>query len=211
MKVGDGKPQTKLCAICAEPIRLEARKCIHCASYQNWLGRLNPSVTVLSALTALFSVIALTTPIIKDVLTPDGARFTFSDPEFTEGAVFIEAKNVGGAPATLDWAAILISQKSPGQPYIYPLSAKGSDADHRIQPGEMKRLTFEFDTKEYALPPVSEADVGCSIELFDSAREVSCDEVQFLPHKPVDDQHRVGELPEEGPAPLSGEVEWKRY
>lgn len=208
--MGDNESRVRICTVCAEPIRLEARKCVHCGSYQNWWERLNLSVTAMSALTALISVFALTAPIIADALTPDEARFNFSEPEFAEGLVTVEAKNVGGAPATVDWAAIFIPQKSAGQPYIYPLSARGSGTDHRVQPGETKRLTFEFDTRQYDPPPVTEADRGCLIEVFDLKREVSCDEVRFVGRKPAHQSDRAGELPEEGPAPLPDRVDWRR-
>ena len=58
---------------------MEAKKCIHCGSYQSFGGRINFSATILSLLVALIAVIGAAVPTIKNLLTP-GSRYTSGFP-----------------------------------------------------------------------------------------------------------------------------------
>ena len=96
----------KPCRVCMEEIREGAVKCIHCGSYQNWRRYLAFSVVVLSLLVALFSVLTVGAPIIKDTFTSSrpvidvqvldrvgSVRFTFLVSNGGKGAALIQAVN----------------------------------------------------------------------------------------------------------------------
>jgi len=161
-------------------------------------------------MTALISVTLLAIPLLQEAFTPNGPRFSFSRPQFNPGAFTVEAKNIGNTPATLDHAVVSIPQKSAGQPYIYILQATGDEASHRIGQGDTVRLTFSFDRENYGMPQVNDDDVGCSIEVFDSVRSISCSEVRYLASNPPEKVGSDAELPSEGPAPLDETTAWRR-
>jgi hypothetical protein len=77
--IGELPEGTKRCQICAEPINVNAQKCIHCQSDQGgWRRRLGLSTSVLALLVALVSVLTWAIPLIKDGLTPKNSNLTFS-------------------------------------------------------------------------------------------------------------------------------------
>jgi len=55
--MSDTEAPTKLCKYCQKPMPLQAVVCTECTSWQNWRGKLNLSVPVLSLLLALATVI----------------------------------------------------------------------------------------------------------------------------------------------------------
>jgi hypothetical protein len=68
-KAAEAAPLTSPCVTCREPIRLGARKCIHCDSFQDWRGKLSLSTSVLAMVVALVSVVGATLPAWKAALT----------------------------------------------------------------------------------------------------------------------------------------------
>jgi hypothetical protein len=201
-------PVTKKCAICAEPILAEAKKCIHCGSYQSWHERINFSVTILSLLVALIAVITAAVPPIKTLFVPTIAAFRFSDPSFRPGAVTVMATNVGAQPAILDSAFIMIPQKTGGQPYIFELRSSDAPADQKVGPGETKILTYTFDHKRFNAPKLTREDRNCFMDLYQSEREVSCDEIRYFVEIPKSIGDKRGLLPEAGPEPLEHPAHW---
>ncbi len=203
-------PEAKLCSTCAEPIQKTALKCRHCGSYQDWRRRLGVSSTILALLVALVSVIGSTAPVVVGLFKAKTAAFRFSPPQFGQGAVTVTASNVGSLPARLSYAAITIPQKRGAQPYIFILEADGTAADQTVAPGDLKILTFKFDPKTYDPPRLSANDTPCTLQIFESTREVSCDEIRYMTVKRADNPaERHGLLPEEGPAPLDHPADWK--
>ncbi|HEV3236124.1 MAG TPA: hypothetical protein VGZ25_03995 [Gemmataceae bacterium] len=203
-------PETKLCLTCAEPIRKAALKCRFCGSYQDWRRRLPISSTILALIVALVSVIGSTAPVVVGLFRAKTAAFRFSPPEFSQGVVTVTASNVGSLPARLSYAAITIPQKRGAQPYIFMLEADGTAIDQTVGPGDAKILTFKFDIKKYDPPRLSAKDAPCTLEIFESVREVSCDEIRYMTARPAGSPtERHGLLPEEGPAPLDHPADWK--
>jgi len=202
-------PDTKTCVMCAESIRAQAAKCIHCGSYQRWLGRVSVWTTVLSLLVALIAVVGWAAPALKSLFTPTQATLRFSNPEFRPGSIVVRTTNIGAQPAIIDAAIVTIPQRTGGQPYIFVLEASNPRSEQEVSPGETATLNFVFNRRTYDPPPVTEGDRPCTLEIYDSVREVSCDEVRYLGTTlPAHD--RRGSLPEEGPAPLQREAEWVR-
>jgi hypothetical protein len=91
----EAREATKPCRVCAEPIRLAAQKCIHCDSYQDWRARINVSSTILSLLVALFSVLTVALPVIKDTLRTERPELQFFLLGASEHAVKISVINGG--------------------------------------------------------------------------------------------------------------------
>jgi ribosomal protein L40E len=202
-------PKTKVCSSCAEQIPKAAVKCRFCGSYQTWRGRLaGGAATILALLVALISVIRSSAPIVVGLLRPKTAAFTLSPPTFREGAVSVTASNIGSLPARLSDAAIMIPQKRGAQPYIFILDADGTATDQTVGPGDAKILTFKFDAKKYDPPHLTAQDAPCTLEIFESIREVSCDEIRFMTAKHARPSERSGLLPEEV-APLDHPARWK--
>ena len=56
------------CTTCREDIRIGAKRCVHCDSFQDWRRHLNFSHTVLALLIALFSITTILIPILEGFL-----------------------------------------------------------------------------------------------------------------------------------------------
>jgi hypothetical protein len=69
--------ETKSCPVCAEPILLPARKCIHCGSRLDWLRFFGASTTTLALATALIAVIGQVAPVVRTASQPKDSRFHF--------------------------------------------------------------------------------------------------------------------------------------
>jgi hypothetical protein len=65
---------TRPCPVCAEPIKGQARKCIHCGSALDWTRYLGISNVTLALLTALVAVIAQAAPVVRSALEPRDSR-----------------------------------------------------------------------------------------------------------------------------------------
>ncbi len=59
------------CLVCREVIKPNARKCIHCNSFQNWRRFVSVSTTVLSLLVALVSVLSVGIPAVLTAMPKD--------------------------------------------------------------------------------------------------------------------------------------------
>jgi hypothetical protein len=140
---GDTKP----CLICGERIKVAARKCIHCDSYQDWRGSLNISSTVLSLLVALASVLTVAVPVIYNTLSPKHAKLVFSFQGANWGIVSILVTNSGNRPGSIQNVMHLIITKVTNPPYIAELplnnAIKGSTAATIIGPGTSTLINLQ--------------------------------------------------------------------
>ena len=59
------------CRVCHEEIEVDARKCIHCNSFQNWRRFLNLGNTTLALIVALISVVSLAVPPLMKAIELD--------------------------------------------------------------------------------------------------------------------------------------------
>jgi hypothetical protein len=114
------EPVTKPCRVCGEDIKLTARKCPHCASYQDWRGGLGLSTEVLALLVALISIATAGTPIILNALTPRESQLHFSVASVGAGYVSMFVTNSGARPG-LVWGQARISvQGEKGMRVSFP-------------------------------------------------------------------------------------------
>jgi hypothetical protein len=93
--------ETKPCRVCGEKIKKIARVCIHCNNYQDWRADLNISSTVLSLLVALFGVLTVALPAIKNFVTPNKSSLSFSFQGIYGDTIGILASNNGNRPGTV--------------------------------------------------------------------------------------------------------------
>jgi hypothetical protein len=89
------------CAVCREPVRNGAKKCIHCSSVLDWHRWLGVSETTLALLVALVSVIGATAPRVLELFTPDRSRLTLTYRQVHQNFVELEAWNQGNKNAQL--------------------------------------------------------------------------------------------------------------
>src|SRR3954470_22174836 len=69
-------PAMRECDVCRDPIRVDARKCLRCDSYQGWRSYVGFNTTVLSLLVALVSSTATLLPVISRVAQRDFSNVT---------------------------------------------------------------------------------------------------------------------------------------
>lgn len=94
------------CPVCREPIRVGAKKCIHCGSFLDWRQTVGVSQTTLALLVALISVVSSTVPRFVEWLSPD-----YSDLHVEVRQVYLDRlelflSNSGNRPARLIGVAI---------------------------------------------------------------------------------------------------------
>jgi hypothetical protein len=92
---------TKPCKVCGEEIKLSAKKCIHCDTFQDWRSSLSFSTTVLSLLVALVSVLTAAIPVLNKEFTGKYSSLNFSYQSASQKYIFILASNTGNRPGTI--------------------------------------------------------------------------------------------------------------
>jgi hypothetical protein len=107
--IGELPEGTKRCLICAEPINVASRKCVHCGADQNPLRlRLGFSTNFLSMSVALVSVLGVVVPLLIQSATPDNSHLVFSLQHATETELFVIVSNQGREPGTVAMAILQI-------------------------------------------------------------------------------------------------------
>ena len=121
INIGELPPGTKRCLVCAEPINIAARKCVHCSSDQVGLLRnVGVSNTVLSLLIALISVLTAGVPVLKDALTPKNSELAFSFQGADDNYINILAANQGTRPGSVRIGKIIRGEQELLLLRIYP-------------------------------------------------------------------------------------------
>jgi hypothetical protein len=130
----------KHCRVCAEPINVQATKCIHCSSDQGrWRLVANLSNTVLALLIALFSVLTTAVPVIINTFTPRDSRLVFSFPIADETRIVLLVSNNGIRPGMVQ--DILLKTFNAGSVFLRPIAAD-QHALYMVEP--TKSNLFEF-------------------------------------------------------------------
>src|SRR4029450_9517847 len=93
-------PSTSPCEVCREPIRLKAKKCIHCDSFQDWRRYLNMSSTVLALLVALGTVSSAALPGLVAIFTPSFSSVSVVERGFKGNQLEFQLHNAGTKEAT---------------------------------------------------------------------------------------------------------------
>ncbi|TMJ21619.1 MAG: hypothetical protein E6G95_21850 [Alphaproteobacteria bacterium] len=100
--VGELPEGTKRCIACGEPIRMIAKRCIHCTSDQDPVRqRLGFSTNLMSMSVALISVLGVVVPILIESATRDDSHLIFSLQHATEVELFVIVSNQGREPGTV--------------------------------------------------------------------------------------------------------------
>jgi hypothetical protein len=107
--IGELPEGTKRCLVCAEPINVASRKCVHCGADQNPLRqRLGFSTNFLSMSVALVSVLGVVVPVLIQSTTPDNSHLVFSLQHATESELFVIVSNQGREPGTVALALLQV-------------------------------------------------------------------------------------------------------
>ncbi len=158
------KPTTKPCRVCGEDIKLAARKCIHCDSWQDWRGDVGVSTTILSLLIALFSVTTALLPAVDDYMRPDDSSFKFSFQRVSESGFSIFVSNEGKMPGTVGPAVIYLSDKSGFVGKIhFRMLGMGERAAIAVQPKSTMLLNYALSPHQ-RIPKLSlDSDTTCIV------------------------------------------------
>jgi hypothetical protein len=153
--IGELPPGTKRCKVCAEPINVSAKRCIHCQSDQGWASRLGFSATVLSLLVALITVLTAAIPVIKDALTPRNSGLTASFQGADPVGVHVLVSNDGIRPGSVkfgDWRVARSSSMAQDLLGIsFFISSPQAASDRTVDPGKSKVFSF-VPTPSYTEP-----------------------------------------------------------
>jgi hypothetical protein len=136
---------TRPCKICAEPIKIAARKCIHCDSYQDWRSKINFSSTVLSLVVALVSVLTVAVPVVIQTLTPKDSNLKFQIAGASEDTLSILVTNSGTRPGFVRQFADLTARYGATE-LKTRLLIRGKDkgGGHLLEPGKSEVLEFYY-------------------------------------------------------------------
>ena len=145
------------CVVCREEIKQDAKKCIHCDSYQDFRRWINISSVVLSLMIALLSVTAVTLPVLKDFMLPPDAELNFSLVEkYDDYTWFRIAVSNSGTKAAVIKAVQLTYGKRPEIESTFDML----DAEQVIDPG--KTTTFRISNPNFS-PKENEKMEDCTI------------------------------------------------
>lgn len=109
----DSTPQKKHCKVCHEDIRVGARKCIHCDSYQDWRRLLTMSSSVLALLVALVSVSSTTIPQIAEIFEKEYSSANIQSHGVKGQNIEIVIQNSGSREAFFAGASLTAEGKEP--------------------------------------------------------------------------------------------------
>ena len=142
--IGELPPGTKRCKVCAEPINISAKKCIHCQSDQGWAFRLGFSATVLSLLVALVTVLTAAIPVIKDALTPRNSGLTASFQGAERSAVHVLVSNDGVRPGSVKFGEWRVASSTVPDllGIAFVISSPQAASDQVVEPGKSKVFSF---------------------------------------------------------------------
>jgi len=102
------------CSVCREPIRLGARKCIHCDSMLDWRGWLGISQTTLALLVALVSVVSASASRVAELFARNYSEVTLNVRQVAKQYLELAAWNQGNKNAQL-LSANISAQTSDGK------------------------------------------------------------------------------------------------
>jgi len=182
------------CVVCKEEIIFEAKKCIHCDSFQDWRRHFQFNVVVLSLLVALFSVVTTSVPVIQSVVLPQAAmRFSFL--HFRSGNIMIVATNTGRRAAVLNKAIMSMETRVNSSRRQVSLAVRGEagkkeiiidpdkwtvlalssvnpeDSFSLLEPADYRNCQIEFSTLDLNHKSTSTAiDVDCKKAVREDAR-----------------------------------------
>ncbi|MEA3090841.1 MAG: hypothetical protein QOJ04_2183 [Caballeronia sp.] len=133
--------RTVPCRVCREPIRIGARKCIHCQSSQGWLRHVGVSSSVLALLIALVTVLTASIPVIAELVRDDRSEVRLV-PQKAEGlTLFIIATNEGSRGGTVGHVLFLMGRPESDPPF-FPMTS--SDRFGYVPAGATKQFAFEL-------------------------------------------------------------------
>lgn len=156
--------ENKRCRICGEDIKLAARKCVHCGSWQDWRGSIGMSATILSLLVALVSVTTALLPAMTDFLRTDDSSFRFSFQRSSKQGFAILVSNIGRRPGSVGSALIDLSSKKQFIGEIYfDMSDIGNRAAVAVQPGSTVLLNYLLKPNQKIPPPLHWGDETCVV------------------------------------------------
>ena len=105
----NNQPTTKPCRICGEDIKLAARKCVHCDSWQDWRRFFAVTPLVASLVATCISVAAIAIPIIVSAIRPPNSEFQVSFQADSPEELSILVANTGTRPGSLLRAVLIVN------------------------------------------------------------------------------------------------------
>jgi len=147
----------KPCKVCGEPIKKNALKCVHCASYQDWHAKLGAGSSILGVLVAAISVLAVAVPILINTLSLKNASISLIFQGADEKTIQILASNAGSGPGSVNRYAMLDIETKRGSGATR-LVRNGSSMPIVIDEGKNVTLQYQlFYTQEDPIEiPVSD-------------------------------------------------------
>lgn len=156
---GNSSP-TKPCKICAEEIKVAAKQCIHCKSYQDWRSRLGFSTTILSLLVALVSVLTTAVPVVKTAITPNNSVLTFTVQGSTLDTILVLVSNLGNRPGSVAHGALYLD----GAAAIVVDISEAVGAIRIVDSGRSELVEYRF-RRSIAGTRIDESHKVCSMSM----------------------------------------------
>lgn len=160
--------ETKQCKVCGEAIKVVARKCIHCDSYQDWHADVSISSTVLALIVALVTALTAALPVLQRTLTANNSELSFSFQAATKEIISVLVTNQGVRPGSVvNHGSLSITPKDGKKvPYELALSNTKDAGAILIEPGTSVILNYQLDPlSKPPNPQVLDDDLSCTLRL----------------------------------------------
>jgi len=125
--------------VCHNEIPRGAKICTECNSYQDWRRHFGISSTILSLLVALFSVLTVAIPVVRNALTPERSDIHCSLVRWGGAEATLLITNRGSRPAVVRNLRLDPIENRAVQS---PVSFATELNDPILEPGKFRTITF---------------------------------------------------------------------
>jgi hypothetical protein len=136
------EPGTQACVVCREPIKLGARKCVHCDSPQGWMRYLGVSTTILALLIALISVSQSALPVFLKIAEGEHTKLKLNLLSIGDTTATFLVTNSGTMPGRLGNVWITRDDRSKAWPDFKIAYLR---EETLIRSGEMREVSLRLN------------------------------------------------------------------
>ncbi len=131
--------RSHLCRLCCSPIPVGANFCSECDTYQDWRRYFGVSSTILTLLIALFSVLTVAIPVVRNALTPERSDIHCSLVRWGGEEATLLITNRGIRPAVV---RNLRLEPVENRGVQSPVSFATELSDPILEPGKSRTIIF---------------------------------------------------------------------
>jgi len=138
--------EKKNCIVCHNEIFKEATKCTHCNSFQNWRRYLDFSKTFLALLIALFSVLGIVIPVLKDAMEKDFSQLEVKEYVILNDGISIITHNKGTKPGYISNSKIIVcNTTTDNELFSYNLNLRSPSISRLVKDRTVDKKFYQLN------------------------------------------------------------------